>query len=86
MVAPWDTNAEKSRDIIDNLYTIKDINEFLRSKGLSNIERTGVIAKIKQTTLDNRKGNATEGDSCNTESLKAMSNLMSDLRVIVTKI
>jgi len=47
IVAPWDTDDKSSEKIIDNICSIKDVNDFLREKGLSKLERNGMIAKIK---------------------------------------
>jgi len=82
MVAPWDSDNGKSQDLIDSIENMKDVNEFLRSKGLSNIERTGIIAKIKQIKED-RNGESEEIIPCNTEELKSLSSGLSALKNVI---
>lgn len=83
LVAPWDESEEKSAKIIDNIKSMKDVNEFLRSKGLSNLERTGIIAKIKQVADDARNEKSVGELLCNTELHTALSSNISELNRLI---
>jgi len=49
------TSVKSAQEVINSIESIKDVNTFLKEKGLNNTERTGIIAKIKLIS-ERRKG------------------------------
>jgi len=75
----WDSSETKSQAMIDNILSIKDVNEFLRIRGLNNTERTGIIAKIKKFQSESDPCKKVEEETkCNTENLIKELQTMSD--------
>lgn len=82
LVAPWDEDDATSEAAIDRIVTMKDVNEFLRSKGLSNVERTGIIAKIKAVADDSRNEKALTELLRNAEFETSLKTALEDLKAM----
>jgi len=72
------TSVKQAQLAIDSINSIKDVNAFLKEKGLSNTERTGVIAKIK-LIAERRKDEVMVVNNL-TESVNQLKELMDNLK------
>jgi HK97 family phage prohead protease len=85
IVAPWDDDNAKSQAMIDAIETVKDVNEFLRTRGLNNIERTGIIAKIKSVAEESRNEKEMEEVQRNAEVFKSLTQSLTNLKAMISQ-